>query len=162
MPDSESTQSKKIRYKQAVGPRLRRLLNVVFGLFALLAVNATYLGGVSLLEWIRGETYQNWFYLIMFLTHLVLGALIVVPVIVYGVIHIRNTHSRPNRRAVYVGYALFAVAVALLVSGIVLTRLEGVIVVKDETVRAIAYWTHVATPLLAVWLFAATAADLLA
>jgi len=59
----------------------------------------------------------------------------------------------PNRRAVYVGYALFAVSLILLASGIVLTRLEGLIVVKDETVRSIAYWAHVITPLVAAWLF---------
>ena len=123
----------KIKYTQAVGPRLKKLLAVVFGLFALLGVNALYLVGVTLLEWLREETYQNWFYMVMFLVHLVLGLLIVVPVVVYGVIHIRNAHNRPNRRAVYVGYALFGVALALLASGIVLTRLEGVIVVKDES-----------------------------
>ncbi len=152
-PDSSRPAARRIRYKQAVGPRLRKLLGVVLGLFALLAVNAVYLLGVSVLEWAQNATYQNWFYMVMFLAHLVLGALIVVPVIVYGVIHMRNTHNRPNRRAVYVGYALFGVALVLLVSGIVLTRLEGVIVVKDETVRSVAYWAHVVTPLLAAWLF---------
>ncbi len=153
-PSSPTPQPvRRIRYKQAVGPRLRKLLGLVFGLFALLAVNAAFLGGVTLLEWLRGETYQNWFYMVMFLAHLVLGALIVVPVIVYGILHIRNAYNRPNRRAVYVGYALFAVALALLASGIVLTRLEGIIVVKDATVRSIAYWVHVAAPLAAAWLF---------
>ncbi len=151
--DSSPSPVRRIRYKQAVGPRLRKLLGFVFGLFALLAVNAAYLGGVTLLEWSSGETYQNWFYMVMFLGHLLLGALIVVPVVVYGVIHIRNTHNRPNRRAVYVGYALFVVSLALLASGIVLTRLDGVIVVKDPVVRSAAYWIHVATPLVAVWLF---------
>ena len=71
------------RQRRAVSPRLRKLLDVVFGLFALLAVNSTYLVGVSLLEWARGETYQNWFYLVMFLGHLALGLLIIVPVLVF-------------------------------------------------------------------------------
>ncbi len=145
--------SRKRRYVPAVGPRLRKLLAVVFGLFALLAVNATYLVGVSLLEWVRGVTYQNWFYQVMFLIHLALGLLIVLPVVIYGIIHIRNAHNRPNRRAVWVGVALFAVALALLASGIVLTRLEGIIVVKDPAVRSVAYWAHVASPVAAAWLF---------
>ena len=102
------------RQLRAVGPRLRKLLDVVFGLFALLAVNSAYLVGVSLLEWVRGETYQNWFYLVMFLGHLALGLLIIVPVLVFGGLHMRNAYNRPNRRAVYVGYALFAVALVLL------------------------------------------------
>ncbi len=144
---------RKRRYVPAVGPKLRKLLAVVFGLFALLAVNATYLVGVSLLEWIRGETYQNWFYLVMFLIHLALGLLFVLPVVVYGIIHIRNAYNRPNRRAVWVGVALFAVALVLLASGVVLTRLEGILVVKDPAVRSVAYWAHVASPLAAAWLF---------
>ena len=141
------------RYVPAVGPRLRKLLNVVFGLFALLAVNSLYLVGVRVLEAVTGRTYQNWFYIGMFLFHLVLGLLIVVPVVVFGILHIKNAKDRPNRRAVKVGYALFTTALVLLVSGIVLTRIEGVIVVKDPAVRSVAYWFHVATPLVAAWLF---------
>ncbi|MCB1032411.1 MAG: hypothetical protein KDD47_01080, partial [Acidobacteria bacterium] len=98
-------------------------------------------------------TYQNWFYMNMFLVHLLLGALILLPVVVFGLVHIRNAYNRPNRRAVKVGYALFAVSLALLGSGIVLTRLEGVIVVKDPAVRTVAYWLHVLCPLVAAWLF---------
>ena len=51
------------------------------------------------------------------------------------------------------GYALFTAAIGLLVSGIVLTRVEGVIVVKDPTARGIAYWLHVLLPLVCGWLF---------
>jgi len=141
------------RYVPAVGPRLRKLLGVVLGLFALLAVNALYLVSISTLEAATGKTYQNWFYLYMFLLHLVLGLLFVVPVVVFGIIHLRNARNRSNRRAVKVGYALFSTALVLLVSGIVLTRIENLIVVKDPMVRSVAYWLHVATPLVAAWLF---------
>ncbi len=89
----------------------------------------------------------------MFLVHLVLGALIVLPVVIFGIFHIKNAYDRPNRRAVYVGYGLFATALVLLASGIVLTRLEGVIVVKDPQLRSFAYWAHVVAPLAAAWLF---------
>lgn len=143
----------KRRYVPAVGPRLMKVLAVVFGLFALLAVNSAYLASVTFMEWSTGQTYQNWFYMNMFLVHLVLGALIVVPVIVFGIGHMRNSYDRRNRRAVKVGYALFFVALLLLASGIVLTRIEGLIVVKDATVRSVAYWAHVITPILAIWLF---------
>lgn len=143
----------KRRYKKAVGPQLQRVLAAVFGLFALLAINSTYLVGVSVLESWTERTFQNWFYMNMFLAHLILGALILIPALVFGFAHMYNTYDRRNRRAVKAGYALFAMVLLLLGSGIVLVRLEGVIVVKDETTRAIAYWTHVITPLLAVWLF---------
>ena len=141
------------RYRPAIGPRLKPLLWVVFGLFALLAVNSFYLSGVRVAEAATGETYQNWFYISMFLLHLAVGGLFVVPVIWFGLAHMRNARNRPNRRAVKVGYALFGTAVVLLFSGIVLTRIEGVITVNDPTVRGVAYWLHVLAPLVAAWLF---------
>jgi tetratricopeptide (TPR) repeat protein len=141
------------KYVPAVGPRLSKLLFVVFGLFALLSVNAVYLLAVRLLERTGGRVYQNWFYLVMFLVHLVLGLLLVAPVVVFGIAHIRNAWRRPNRRAVRVGVGLFATALVLLVSGIVLTRIEGVVEVKDPAVRSTAYWLHVVTPVIAAWLF---------
>jgi Cytochrome c554 and c-prime len=141
------------KYVPAVGPRLKKVLFAVFGLFALLAVNSTYLLAVTLLERTTERTYQNWFYMNMFLLHLGLGLLFVVPVLVFGVAHIRNAYNRPNRRAVRVGFGLFAAALILLASGIVLTRIEGIIVVKDPQTRSIAYWAHVLSPLAAGWLF---------
>ena len=82
-----------------VGPRLRRLLVAVLLLFALLAINSIYLGAVTLIEWIGDEVIQNYFYQWMFLGHLVLGLVLVIPVLVYGAIHIRNAHDHRNRRA---------------------------------------------------------------
>jgi tetratricopeptide (TPR) repeat protein len=140
-------------YVPAVGPRLNKLLAVVFGLFALLMVNAVYLVAIRAVGWWKGESYENLFYLYMFLAHLVLGALIVIPVIVFGFAHMKKARTRRNKRAVRVGYGLFAAAILLLVTGIVLTRIEGVIVVKDETIRAISYWSHVLLPLACAWLF---------
>src|SRR5210317_1689496 len=113
------------KYVPAVGPRLGRLLAVVFALFALLGINALYLGTITLLEWGTDQTYQNYFYQLMFLGHLVLGLLITVPVIVFGLVHMRNTRGRPNRRAVRVGYLLFGAALLLVFTGFVLTRIEG-------------------------------------
>ncbi len=140
------------KYVRAVGPRLRILLAVVFALFALLGANSVYLSAITFLEWWRGLTYQNYFYMIMFGAHLVLGLLIVVPVILFGIIHIKNSHNRPNRRAVRVGYALFAVAIVLLVSGLALMRFDA-FSIKDPRLRSPIYWAHVITPLLAIWLY---------
>ncbi|MEM9304357.1 MAG: hypothetical protein AAGE01_19760, partial [Pseudomonadota bacterium] len=136
-----------------VGPRLRRVLYVVLVGFALISVNGAYLGGVSLLEWTTGETYQDYFYQLMFLGHLVLGVLLILPVLIYGAVHMRNAWDRPNRRAVKVGYALFGVALAVLATGLVLTRGIPVIEVRDPGLRSAAYWLHVIGPIAAVWLF---------
>ncbi len=141
------------RYRKPVGPGLKKLLYVVFALFAVMGVNSVYLVSVTLLEYLHKQTYQNYFYQIMFLIHLVLGVLIILPFIAFGIKHIFNTYNRPNKRAVRAGYALFATSLILLGSGIVLTRIDGILVVKDQTARSIAYWAHVISPLVVVWLF---------
>ncbi len=143
----------KKRYVRAVGPKLGRLLTVVFALFALLAVNSTYLVAIRILEWRTGETYQDYFYLVVFLAHLVLGVLMIAPVVVFGVIHLRNAIGRPNRRAVRAGLALFTTSIVLLVSGVLLTRLEGFVEIKSPIARSWLYGIHVAAPLVAAWLF---------
>ncbi|MGD8311753.1 MAG: tetratricopeptide repeat protein [Gammaproteobacteria bacterium] len=136
-----------------MGPKLRKLLYVVLGLFAIMTFNAVYLGTITLSEWLTGKTYQDYFYQYMFLLHLALGLLIIVPVVVYGIIHIRNAHDRPNRRAVSVGYALFVMALTLLASGLVLTRGLPLVEIRQPLAREIAYWLHVGAPLLVAWLF---------
>src|SRR5258708_39175143 len=45
----------RIRYVPAVGPRLRKLLLLVFALFALLAVDSVYLGTITCFEWWSGK-----------------------------------------------------------------------------------------------------------
>ena len=76
----EPASPRRQRYVPAVGPRLKKLLAVVFGLFAVLAVNSIYLVSVRGLEAATGRTYQDWFYLVMFLLHVVLGLAIVLAV----------------------------------------------------------------------------------
>ena len=140
------------RYVRAVGPRLRVFLWAIFGLTALLFVNSAYLGTITLLEWARGLTYQNYFYQLMFLAHLALGLLLLVPFVIFIAGHLRNAHGRPNRRAVRVGYALFVVSLVLLLSGMALMRV-GDFTIRDPHTRSAAYWAHVITPLLVVWLY---------
>lgn len=150
MPPSDIKRS---AYVPVVGPRLKRLLFLVFGLFALICINSAYLAGITYLEWLSGETYQGYFYQYMFLGHLGVGLLLIVPVVVYGVIHIGNARSRPNRRAIKAGYTLFTTALLLLASGLVLTRGIPLIEIKHPTGREFAYWLHVVAPLIVVWLF---------
>ena len=140
------------KYVRAVGPRLRILLRVVLVLVAVLSANSAYLGGITLLEWWHEETYQNYFYQCMFLGHLLLGLVLLAPVIVFGIIHMRNARHRPNRRAVRVGYFLFGTSLALLFSGVALMRVEG-LEIRNPNTRSVVYWIHVVTPFLAVWLY---------
>src|SRR5436189_454183 len=150
----------KKKYVRAVGPRLRILLLFIFGLVAVLAANSVYLGAITFLEWLKAgtnQTYQNWFYMVMFGAHLALGLLLVAPVLVFGAIHIKNAHDRPNRRAVKVGYVLFSTSLVVLVTGLLLTRIDIFqfknVGLRNPHLRSIAYWAHVITPVLAVWLY---------
>lgn len=142
----------KPKYVRTITPRLRVLLFVVFGLFGVLAANGLYLSTVTFLQWFRGEVYENHFYQLMFLVHLALGLIMITPVVVFGFMHMWKARNRKNRRAVRIGYALFAIALAILVSGILLMRVGGFNIVNPD-VRAIVYWAHIAAPIAAVWLY---------
>jgi len=98
------------------------------------------------------STIQDRFYQVMFLIHLVLGLISIVPIVVFGVLHGRRAWPRPNRQAVRAGLALFSTAMALLISGIVLTRF-GSFELRDPQVREGIYWIHVISPLAMIWLF---------
>ena len=150
--DRKAQRPARQRLVPAVGPRLRRLLFVVLGLFALLAINSAYLASITATEALTGRTYQDYFYQWMFLVHLALGLLIIVPVVAFGIAHMRNTVHRPNRAAVRAGIGLFSTALILLFSGVLLTRF-GFLEVNDPTAREVGYWVHVLTPLLVIWLF---------
>jgi tetratricopeptide (TPR) repeat protein len=140
------------KYVRAVGPRLRILLYFIFGLFALLGANSAYLGSITFLGWLKEGSYENYFYQFMFLAHLVLGLIILLPVILFGIFHIKNSHNRPNRRAVRVGYLLFALSLILLFTGVALMRVEG-FEIKNPNARSLSYWAHVIAPFLVVWLY---------
>jgi len=136
----------------AITPALRRLLGVVLVLGGLLAINSLYLVSVTVAEALGGRTLQNAFYLDMFLAHLGLGLVLLLPALVFGALHFRRARHRPNRYAIRAGIWLYLALVALFASGILLTRF-GFFEVNDPTVRTAAYWVHVLAPLAVIWLF---------
>jgi tetratricopeptide (TPR) repeat protein len=140
------------RVAPAVSRRLRKLLYVVFALSALLGANAVYLVSITALEWFRQRTFQDYFYQYMFLAHLVLGLLLIVPLIVFGTLHMLAARGRRNRRAVRIGYVLFITAIVVLVSGVLLMRVGG-LDLRHPVSRRVVYWLHVVAPLVAGWLY---------
>lgn len=149
---------KRAQYIRAIGPRLRWLLNFILALVGLLGANSFYLASITFLEWLREPTiYQNYFYQWMFLGHLLLGLLLILPYLGFGLIHLKNARSRPNRRAVMVGYALFSMGIVVLATGVALTRIDVFqfknLGLRDPNWRQFAYWSHVIAPCAAVWLY---------
>ncbi len=137
---------------KAIGPKLRRVLYLLLVLLAALFANSAYLATITFLEWFSDQTYQNYFYQLMFLGHLLLGLLVIIPFLVFSFVHIANTRYRRNRRAVKVGYLLFAISLVLLITGLLLFRVGG-FEIKNPTTRSVTYWLHVISPLGAVWLY---------
>ncbi|MBT6542309.1 MAG: hypothetical protein HOM39_12195, partial [Planctomycetes bacterium] len=139
--------------RKPISPALRPWLLVVLGLFSILGLNSFYLGSITVAESWSGQLLQDSFYQWMFLVHLILGLLFIVPLVVFGIWHLRNSWWHPNRRAVRAGMALFSVSLVLLISGVLLTRVEGIIEVRSPMWRSALYISHVATPVMAGWLF---------
>ncbi len=71
---------------------------------------------------------------------------------IFGFAHLATSWKRPNKTAIRFGLALLAVALVILVSGLVLVRLGG-FEVRDPRAREVGYWLHVLTPLAAVALY---------
>ena len=135
---------------------LRIWLRIVLVLFGLLMLDSLYLVAVDLAAWWTGESREDQAYLWAILAHLVLGLLILVPFVVYGVRHAWRGRFRPNRRAVAVGWALLWIGVALLLTGLLLVRVEigGVrLGIDDSAARSVLFWVHAVSPLVAIWLF---------
>lgn len=147
-----SSPPKPKRYVRAVGPRLRKLLYLIFILVAVLFANSGYLATITFLEWFSGQTYQDFFYQRMFLVHLAVGLLLILPLLIFGFTHMWISKDRRNRRAVRIGYALLAISLIVLTTGILLMRVSG-FDLKEPYTRNTVYWLHVACPLAAIWLY---------
>jgi tetratricopeptide (TPR) repeat protein len=139
-------------YVRAVRGRMKGLLFAVFALVALLSANSAYLGAITGLEYATKQVYQNYFYQVMFLAHLVLGLVLVLPYLGFGGWHMVTSWNRKNKRAIRMGYALFAVGIVVLISGVLLMRVGG-FDLKQPQARAVVYWAHVAAPFVCVWLY---------
>lgn len=146
------------KYVPAVGPRLKIVFYAVLAMVAVLGANSVYMASITATEWYSrrwgtGVSYQNHFYLSMFALHVALGLLLIGPFLLFGVVHMLASRKRRNRRAVKIGYGLFAICLVLLVTGVALVRIEGLLDLKHPLSRQVVYWLHVISPLAIGWLY---------
>jgi hypothetical protein len=117
-----------------------------------LGINSLYLLTISGLQWVTQTNYEGTFYLWMFLLHLALGLVVVVPACGFVMMHVRKAWTHPNRQAAQMGGVFLITVAILLVSGFILLR-TGVLEIRAPTGRTIAYWGHVTSAFLVVWFF---------
>lgn len=151
-PADPTSVAKKTPPIRPVTPRLRVVLYVVLTLFGVLAANGLYLASITCLQYLTDKIYETHFYQLMFLMHLGMGLLLIVPTVGFGFLHMWRARNRRNRRAVKIGYALLAISLLILVSGILLMRV-GSFAIVDPASRNVVYWMHLVAPLAAIWLY---------
>src|SRR5919108_4864682 len=141
-------------YEPAVSPRLKVLLFLVFLATALLGLSGVYLLAIDVLEWCRGQTYVNQFYLWMFLAHVAVGVVIALPFLFFGISHYLSARHRKNRRAVRLGVGLFLSGILVVLTGLALVQLEGLPQLPTGSITRWVVWgLHVLVPGLAVFLY---------
>lgn len=136
----------------AVGPRLKVVLFILFATLSVMGANSCYLLSVSILNWITKQSYENWFYHWMFLLHLVIGLILLIPFTVFISGHLAATYNRLNKRAIKAGYGLLSFCLLLLISGLLLMRV-GNFDLHNPLIRQVLYWMHVLSPVGCLWLY---------
>ncbi len=146
-----------VPYTPAIGPKLRVLLLVVFGLFAFLGATGIYLAAVTLLNYAQSPvSYTTPFALWVFLAHTVIGVLGTVPFVAFGAYHWFTARTRSNRVAVRLGILLFFAGLLVCLTGFALVQLEGLPQLPTGTIgRSVVYWLHIVLPAGAVWAYIA-------
>jgi tetratricopeptide (TPR) repeat protein len=143
-------------YEPAVSPRLKvLLLALIFPSVGLLGATGVYLVAVRVMEWARRpQTYTNQFTLWMFILHVFVGVLLVLPFLFFGFAHLATARHRKNRLAVKLGITLLTASILVGLTGLALIQLEGMPQLPTGTWgRNLMYALHVIIPVGAVGLY---------
>ena len=120
--------------------------------FIFLALGGLYLSLITASEWFSGKILQGYFYQWVFLSHLLVGLIITLPFIYFIVDHFRRGYRRSNRNAVYVGIYLAISTLIIIITGVLLIRLDN-FSFNGEVVRQISYWLHLLIPIISIILY---------
>jgi tetratricopeptide (TPR) repeat protein len=142
-------------YVPAIGPKLKIVLVMVFGIVAVLGATGFYLSMVSLLDYLRRPiTHTTPFSLWVFLAHSIVGVVGALPFLAFGAYHWITAHKRPNKTATRLGIMLFFAGILVCLSGFALIQLEGLPQLPTGSLtRVIIYWLHIAVPVASTWLY---------
>jgi tetratricopeptide (TPR) repeat protein len=138
-------------YTPALSPSLKPLLALLFVGFAFLGATGIYTATINFFDTIQKADYTTVMTMWVVLAHLVGGIVLVLPFVFFGVTHWRSARTRPNRRAVSLGKALFFIGLIVCFSGLALAQVHDRMQLPTGSLgRIIAYWLHIVFPLLAI------------
>ncbi|GEM_PF-100831 len=142
-------------YVPALGPGLRSVLFIIFACVAFLGATGFYLLAIRGFESYRGNVLQTEFSIWMTLLHIVIGLVLILPFLIFGLTHLLTAWHRPNRVAVRLGITVLLLGLIAGGTGILLIRgMEGLPQLPTETLSyTTVFWLHVVTPILAVFIY---------
>jgi hypothetical protein len=141
-------------YVPAVGPRLKILLALIFAAVAVLGASGAYLSSIRWLDALSGRTYTTPFKYWMLIFHIAVGVVMLLPFLVFGIVHWSTARNRPNQRAVKFGILMFLTGVLVCATGVGLVRIDGLPQLRTETKpHTIVLWLHIILPIIAVVLY---------
>ncbi len=120
--------------------------------FIFLALGGVYLALITFSEWFSGKILQGYFYQWVFLSHLLVGLIISIPLLYFIVDHFRRGYRRPNRKAVFIGIYLALTAIIIIVTGVLLIRLDG-FYIDGVVARQLMYWLHLLVPIVSIYYY---------
>ena len=144
-------------YVPALGPVLRVLLWTIFIGVAILGATGVYLLAITALNGVDPEhLHTTPFTFVMIVGHTALGVAGMLPFVLFGGWHMATSFRRTNRTAVRIGMALFALGLAVGVSGLALIQLEGLPQLPTGSLaRNVAYFAHLLVPVVAIYAYVA-------
>jgi hypothetical protein len=153
-PQPTPAPAKPRRYVSTLGPTLRGFLFFIFGCCAFLGATGFYLLAIRGMEAVRQETLQTFFSIGMVLAHIVVGLALVVPLLIFGGVHLYTSYHRPNRVAVRLGIVVLILGLIVVATGIVLVQLEGFPQLPTDSItRQVVLWLHILVPVAATWAY---------
>jgi hypothetical protein len=145
--DSPKPPPRRVRpvYVPALGPVLRGMLFIIFAGFALLGATGGYMLAVRLAD------LPTQFSLLMVFVHVLVGLVLIVPFLAFGMAHLITARNRPNRVAVRLGIFVFLFGIVVCVTGVLLVQLDGMPQLPTTGIaHGTVLWLHIVVPVLAV------------
>ncbi len=135
-----------------LSPLLKQLHRLLWIAFIFLSLGGFYLAIITFSEWLSDTILQGVFYQWMFVSHLLMGLVVIIPGVYFIADHLRRGWRRPNRNAVYLGLGLASTVLLIFITGVLLIRFDGFPDINGSP-RQLNYWLHILLPIAIILLY---------